>query len=277
VHFTPKDWSFAYFSFLGGGKLILARLSKNLSAVSLTPVNDFSAVSLTPAINFWLLGYFWPVSTTPGKNVIAGVVDTGDKLYWWQRSALAAKLSPAAEVGHGRRYCHWNSHENAQSHLTNPDQRPRRPPKLLQTKMALFSFVGLRGLWSRCVGCFWMQLFMAVPMTPSAAVADFGGRRFGRFIPFNFLLSLAAPHLNGVLVLVTGNKFIAGVVVTGDNCSPVSLSPATKLPPVLLSPATKVIAGVVVTGDKLFTGINDTGDRLKSVTKINRRCQQHRQ
>ncbi len=63
-----------------------------------------------------------------------------------------------------------------QSHLTNPDQRPRRPPKLLQTKAALFSFGGLRGLWSRCVGCFWMQLFMVVPMTPSAAVADFGGR-----------------------------------------------------------------------------------------------------
>ena len=64
------------------------------------------------------------------------------------------------------------------------------------------------------------------------------GRRYCRFIPFNFLLSLAAPHLHGVLVLVTGNKFIAGVVVTGD----------------------KFIAGVVVTGDKLFTGINDTGD-----------------
>ncbi len=40
--------------------------------------------------------------------------------------------------------------------------------------------------------------------------------------------TLAAPHLHGVLVLVTGNKFIAGVVVTGD----------------------KVIAGVVDTGDK---------------------------
>jgi hypothetical protein len=63
-----------------------------------------------------------------------------------------------------------------------------------------------------------MQLFMAVPMTQSAAVADFGGRRFRRIIPFNFLLSLAAPHLHGVLVLVTDNKFIAGVFVTGDNC-----------------------------------------------------------
>jgi hypothetical protein len=54
-----------------------------------------------------------------------------------------------------------------------------------------------------------------------------GGRRYRRFIPFNFLLSLAAPLLHGVLVLVTGNKFIAGVIITGD---------------------------------KLFTGINDTGD-----------------
>ncbi len=39
--------------------------------------------------------------------------------------------------------------------------------------------------------------------------------------------TLAAPHLHGVLVLFTGNKFIAGVVVTGE---------------------------------KLFIGINDTGD-----------------
>jgi hypothetical protein len=54
---------------------------KNLSVVWLTPANNFSAVSLTPAINFWLFGYFWPVSTTPGNNVIAGVVDTGDKLF----------------------------------------------------------------------------------------------------------------------------------------------------------------------------------------------------
>ncbi len=147
------------------------------------------------------------------------------------------KLSPAAEVGHGRRYCHWKSYENAQRHLTYPDQRPQRPPELLQTKMALFSFGGLRGLWSRCVGCIWMQLFMAVPMAPSAAVADFGGRRYRRFIPYNFLLSLAAPFLHGVLVLVTGNKFITGVVVTGDNCSPVSLSPVNNLSPESLSPA----------------------------------------
>ncbi len=103
----------------------------------------------------------------------------------------------------------------------------------------------------------WMQLFMAVPMTPSAVVSDFGGRRYHQFVPFNFLLSLATPHPHGVLILVTGNKFIAGVVVTGDNCSPVSLSPV-----------------IIVhrcrwhRWEKFITGINDTGDHWKSVTRI---------
>ncbi len=55
---------------------------------------------------------------------------------------------------------------------------------------------------------------MAVPMTPSAAVFDFGGWKYHRCVPFNFLLSLAAPRLQGVLVLVTSTKFIAGVIVT---------------------------------------------------------------
>ena len=78
-----------------------------------------------------------------------------------------------------------------------------------------------------------MQLFMAVPMTSSAAVADFGGRRYRRFIPFNFL------PLHGVLVLVTGDKFIAGVVVTADNWSPVStinLSPVSTTPAITENP-----------------------------------------
>jgi len=52
--------------------------------------------------------------------------------------------------------------------------------------------------------------------------------RYHRYVPFNFLLSLAAPHLHGVLVLVTGNKFIAGVVDTSK----------------------QLIAGVVDTSDK---------------------------
>jgi hypothetical protein len=93
-----------------------------------------------------------------------------------------------------------------------------------------------------------MQLFMPVPMTPSAAASDFDGGRYHQCVPFNFLLSLAAPHLHGVLVLVTTNKFIAGVVATGDNCSPlllsrvinsslVSLTLVRKLSPVSTTPA----------------------------------------
>jgi hypothetical protein len=53
--------------------------AKNLSAVSLTPVNSF--LTVTPVINFRLFGYFRPVSTTPGKNVIGGVNDTSDKFF----------------------------------------------------------------------------------------------------------------------------------------------------------------------------------------------------
>ncbi len=156
-----------------------------------------------------------------------------------QKSELSAKLTPAAEVGQGRRYRHCNSHENAQRPLTRPDQRPLRPPKLLQTKTALFSSGGLKCLWSWCVGCVWMQFFMAVPMTSSAAMADLGSRRYRQFIPFNFLLSLAAPHLHGFLVLVTSDKFIAGVIVTADNLSPVStinLSPVSTTPAITENP-----------------------------------------
>ena len=54
----------------------------------------------------------------------------------------------------------------------------------------------------------------------------------------DFLLSLASPHLHGVLVLVTGNKFIAGVVVTGE-----------KLFSSVNDPSDKFIAGVADTGN----------------------------
>jgi hypothetical protein len=110
-----------------------------------------------------------------------------------------------------------------------------------------------------------MQLFMAVPMTSSAAVADFGGRRYRRFIPFNFLPSLAPPHLHGVLVLVTGDKFIAGVVVTADNWSPVStinLSPVSTTPAIAENPWQRLIAGVNDTGDTFFVGVVDTAEQL---------------
>jgi hypothetical protein len=66
-------------------------------------------------------------------------------------------------------------------HPTHLDQKPLRPPKLNNAVLVWSSFAGLRGLWPRCVGCLWMQLFIAVPMTPSAAVSDIDGRRYRRF------------------------------------------------------------------------------------------------
>ncbi len=63
MQFTPKDWIFAYFSFLGEDKLILAGLS--YSPVSLTPPKNLSAVDT-------------------GEQFFGGVVDTGDKfkVFW---------------------------------------------------------------------------------------------------------------------------------------------------------------------------------------------------
>ncbi len=96
--------------------------------------------------------------------------------------------------------------------------------------------------------------------------------------PFNFLLSLAALHLHGVLVLVTTNKFIAGVVATGDNCSPLLLSRVINCSLVLLTLVRKLstvsttqavtenpwqglIVGVVDTGEQLIASVFDTGEK----------------
>jgi hypothetical protein len=82
-------------------------------------------------------------------------------------------------------------------HLIHPYQRalrPLRPPKL-----------SLNYYGSGCVGVY-RCAFGAVPMTALATVSDFGGHRYLRFVHINFLLSLAAPHLHGVLFLVTGSK-----------------------------------------------------------------------
>jgi hypothetical protein len=91
---------------------------------------------------------------------------------------------------------------------------------------------------------------------------------------------LAAPHLLGVLVLVTGNKFITGVIVTSDNCSSVLLSPAINLSAVSTTPANNPCHGFSVMacgadiGDKFLTGDNNTGDKFSPVTTtpVNNYC-----
>ncbi len=59
MHLTPKDWSFAYFSFLGVDKLILAGLSNR--GVADTAEKLISGVVDT------------------GEQFFGSVVDTGDK------------------------------------------------------------------------------------------------------------------------------------------------------------------------------------------------------
>jgi hypothetical protein len=62
-----------------------------------------------------------------GDNFIAGDNDKGDKFIagdknkdamevwscqgWEKVEGDESGISPAAEVGHGRRWCHWNRHE----------------------------------------------------------------------------------------------------------------------------------------------------------------------
>ncbi len=98
-------------------------------------------------------------------------------------------------------------------HPTHLDQKPLRPPKRNNAVLVWSSFGGLRGLWPRWVRCLWIQLFIAVPMTSSAAVSDIDGRRYRRFSP---ILGSSPPPWRP-LFLSPAKKIIADVVVTGDN------------------------------------------------------------
>jgi hypothetical protein len=51
-----------------------------------------------------------------------------------------------------------------------------------------------------------MQLFIVVPMTPSAAVSDFGGRRYHPFFP---IFRKNRPLLS--IQFIASEKFIGGV------------------------------------------------------------------
>ncbi len=172
--------------------------AKSCSAVSMTPAKNLSPVSLIPAI-----------SPSQGFSVIAGVVDTGDKFIVDTGDQLSAvtttpaiNLSPVTRtrtpwrwgaaknrrklMGTNRRYLRPPKSATAaddvigtamksciQSHSTHLDQGPLRPPKLNNAVLVCSSFGGLRGLRT-CERP--LLLFGAVPMTISAAVADFGDR-----------------------------------------------------------------------------------------------------
>jgi len=57
-----------------------------------------------------------PVTTTPAINFIAGhknkdAIEVGSCQGKEKVEGDKSAISPAAEVGHGRRWCHWNRHE----------------------------------------------------------------------------------------------------------------------------------------------------------------------
>jgi hypothetical protein len=204
-------------------------------------------------INFMFFGFFWPVSTTPGKNVIAGVKDTADK-FLLVSTTPADKFSPIIyynddkglfflQIGTNQWYLRPPKSDAAADgiigttmkscihrHLAHLYKRPLRPPKLniplgfeVVSAASGASYIDVQGAYG-CNFSWWFQWYHRRPRPTSAAGSNEtnSGRRYQWFVPFNILPSMAAPHLHGVLVLVTGNKFIAGVVVTGDNCTLVS-------------------------------------------------------
>ena len=120
-----------------------------------------------------------PVTTTPAINLLPdtrtrtplrwGAAKERRKLKGINRRFLRPPKSAAAAdgvIGTAMKSC-------IQKHPTHLDQRPLRPPKLNNAVLVCSSFGGLRGLRA-CEGP--LRLFVAVLMTISAALANFGGR-----------------------------------------------------------------------------------------------------
>ncbi len=121
--------------------------------------DQLSAVTTTPAINLS------PVTRTrtPWRW---GAAKDRRKLKGINRQYLRPPKSADDVIGSAMKsYIH--------TYPTHLDQRPLRPPKLNNAVLVCSSFGGLRGLRA-CEGP--LRLLLAVPMTISAAVADFGGR-----------------------------------------------------------------------------------------------------
>ncbi len=86
----------------------------------------FANISFLGVGKLILAGLSYRSDTDTGEDFIGGVVDTGCKV--------------------------------ASRHPTHLDQRPLRPPKLLQTKTAKFCFGGLRASDQDAWGCLWQKI-----------------------------------------------------------------------------------------------------------------------
>ncbi len=83
------------------------------------------------------------------------------------------------------------------------------------TNFVKSSFGGLRDLWSGCLGCLWMHLFMAVLMTPSAAGATLfshGGGPIGPHLRHHIRLCTLTFTFGGKGVIRSGRHLTAAVL-----------------------------------------------------------------
>ncbi len=209
-------------------------------------------MSLIPAINFRLFGYFWPVSSTPGKNVIsdklfAGVNDsTGDKLYWWPRSALAAKLSPAADIVIGKQP--WKRAKAP--HI--PWSEAQEAAKTISNQNGIILFWRPQAPLIKMCGMFMDATFNG------GSNDTIGGRGRLRRPEISLIYTLQLWQLPTSMA----SLFLSPAI----NLSPVSLSPAINCSPESTTPAItnnpwhRLIASVVDTGDKFFASVVDTAE-----------------
>ncbi len=157
---------------------------------------QWSPVSLIPGINLSLTRTRtpWRWGAAKDRRKLKGI----NRLY-----LRPPKSATAADdvIGTAMKSC-------IHTHPTNLDQRPLRPPKLNNAVLVWSSFGGLRACERP------LRLFMAVPMTISAAVAEFGSH--GRLRRLELVLQKAQTSVVIGGVLDTGEQFIAGVVDTGQ-------------------------------------------------------------
>ncbi len=126
-------------------------------------------------------------------------------------------------------------------------------PLLLQTKMALFSFGGLRGLWSRCVGCLCIYVFIT-------SVNNTGEQ---------LSLVTTTPAINLLLVTRTRIPWRRGATkdrrkLKGTSYRRCRIFPQCHWYQSEITKNLKFIACVNNTLEKLFTGVNNTAHKFFS-------------
>jgi hypothetical protein len=110
-----------------------------------------------------------------------------------------------------------------------------------------------------------MQLFVAFPMTPSVAVADFGAREIADLSPSTFSYPWQLPSSMASLFLSPAINLLLESLSPAINCSSViNCSLVSMTPAITENPGQRLIAGVNDTGDKFFVGFIDTAGQFNT-------------